>query len=372
MGGTILSLSSFLSIIDEKDLKVDIFCRDYNGGYSDCLTNCNILEENVWLSSRIRKGNFFQKVASWTLLVIRNMFKLINVDLYPLYCKIGGRELNTILYDAVCSYEEMLSRFVCYIPAKKRIAWVRCEYERYQKINNIYDEEYHYSKIDKVVCVSEFCKDSILRAIPSLKEKVVVINNVMNVADLKRKATEDITHDKDFNTDCFTILSAGRIDPVKQFELIPSIANEIRKKSDIPFKWYIIGSSPNRHLYDIIKGEIRKYQLEQVVFLIGERKNLFPYMAKADIFVHTSKSETFSRVVNEAKCLEVPVVINNYGCAGEFVKNEVDGLIVPVNQMGRVLCCLVNNQEKLLKIKDYLKKNKYDNEGIYLKTLKLF
>ena len=371
MGGTILSLSSFLSIIDVNDIKVDIFCRDHNGGYSDNLTNCSILKENIWLSSRIRKGNVLQKLTSWILFIIRNMFKLIKVDLYPLYCKVGGRQIDSISYDAVCSYEEMLTRILCFIPAKKRIAWVRCEYERYQKINNIYDEAYHYSKIDKVVCVSEFCKDSLLRALPVLKDKVVVINNVMNVDDISKKASQDISSDKDFNTECFTILSAGRIDPVKQFEFIPAIANDIRHRCSIPFKWFIVGSSSSSQLLDKIKSEIKKYNLEQVVCLIGERRNLFPYMAKADLFVHTSKSETFSRVVNEAKCLEVPVVINNYGCSGEFVQSGVDGLIVPVEQMGSVLSDLIVNREKLVQIREYLHNNKYDNKGIYAKTINL-
>ena len=51
-------------------------------------------------------------------------------------------------------------------------------------------------------------------------------------------------------------------------------------------------------------------------------------MAKANLYVSTSLSESFPLVINEAKALGIPVITNNFGSAVESVEDGVDGFVV--------------------------------------------
>ena len=53
---------------------------------------------------------------------------------------------------------------------------------------------------------------------PQYADKVHAIHNIINVEDVRLKAKEAI-EDTRFSTDTYTIVSCGRLDPVKQFSL---------------------------------------------------------------------------------------------------------------------------------------------------------
>ena len=63
-------------------------------------------------------------------------------------------------------------------------------------------------------------------------------------------------------------------------------------------------------------------------------------LAKADLYVSTSLSESFPLVINEAKALGIPVVSNDFGSAAESVENEVDGWITSIE--GEKMSCLIS------------------------------
>jgi glycosyltransferase involved in cell wall biosynthesis len=157
--------------------------------------------------------------------------------MYVLYHRIGGKQIHSDEYDAVIGYDESMARLISYFPAKKRINWVHCDYKRFAQGR---DETKYYDKIDTVVCVSTFVKGVFSEIYPRYAEKVFAIHNVINVEDIRKKAQENID-DKRFTIDAYTIVSCGRLDPVKQFSLIPRLAAQLKEKKTKPFKWYIIG-----------------------------------------------------------------------------------------------------------------------------------
>ena len=165
---------------------------------------------------------------------------------------------------------------------------------------------------------------------------------MINMEDIRAKAKSIEDLDERFKTDTFTIVSCGRLDPVKQFSKIPEIALEIKAKSDKVFRWYIIGGGfPEEQRK--IEMEIEKYGLENTVFLLGQKNNVYPYMAKANIYVCTSQSESFPLVVNEAKALCVPVISNNFPSVYEPIEEGVDGFVVPLEKMSDKIIDFMDN-----------------------------
>lgn len=328
IGGTMSSLYSLLSVIDSEKIQIDLFSRIHKGPYYKRMPNCNILPENIWLSHTIYERSIFTKVATKILLCIRKVLEPLGIDMYALYHRIGGKQIHSDEYDAVIGYDESMARLISYFPARKRINWIHSDYRRFAQGR---DETKYYDKIDAVVCVSNFVKGVFSEVYPQYADKVYAIHNVINVEDIRKKA-QDAIDDTRFTTDAYTIVSCGRLDPVKQFSLISGLANQLKDKGAKPFKWYIIGGG-NDSEEKKIEAAIEEYDVQDTVFLLGMKTNVYPYIAKSDLYVCTSSSESYPMVVNEAKALLTPVISNNFPSAAESIRNGVDGVICTMDDM---------------------------------------
>lgn len=351
VGGTIVSLNSLLSKLDPLRVEVDVFARQKEGDFLNKLPNCRILDENLWMSHSIYFKGAIVRYLNLLLLCIRKAFESIGLDLSKVYNYIGGKQVGTDKYDAIIAYDETLPRYVSYMPAKKRISWIHCDYRRYNMFKN---ESKYYDKIDTIVCVAESMRKVFVDIFPQYVNKTVAIHNIINVEDIIEKSKEPID-DERFTNETFTLLSCGRLDPVKQFSLIPSIASRIKQLTDKPFRWYIIGDGEDQQA---IESATKKAHLEDVVILLGKKSNVYAYMAKADAYVCTSSSEAHPLVVNEARALQKPVVCNEFPSAYESVVDSRDGYIVPINQMPQTIInmmqhplvidkCYIDNEEAL-------------------------
>jgi len=328
IGGTMSSLYSLLSVLAPSRIQVDIFSRVHRGPYYKRMPNCTILPENIWLSHTIFERSIFAKIATKTLLVIRKALEPVGIDMYALYHRIGGKQIHSDEYDAVIGYDESMARLISFFPAKKRINWIHSDYRRFSQGR---DETKYYDKIDAVVCVSNFVKGVFAEVYPQYADKVYAIHNVINVEDIRKKAQAAID-DTRFITEAYTLVSCGRLDPVKQFSLIPGLAAQLKDRGAKQFKWYIIGGG-NATEQHAIEAEIEKYNVKDAVFILGMKKNVYPYIANSDLYVCTSWSESYPMGVNEAKALLIPVISNNFPSAAESIRNGVDGVICPMEEI---------------------------------------
>lgn len=329
IGGTIVSLHSLLSVIDTSKYNIDIFALGRKGVYLDKMPNCRILPENVWISYEYINGSHFNRFINKCLHIIRAGARRLGLSIEPILCKLANRTLNFNQYDTVVNYAESAADIVCHYPVKRRVAWIHCDYQRYLSLVKR-DETKAYKLFDTIVCVSEFAKSVFCECMPQMAEKTVAIHNIINTDLIKEKAQEKIA-DSRFITENFTIISAGRLDPVKQFHLIPQLAADVKKQTDKKFVWYIIGGDRGFETYvQGIRDDIVKLGVMDEVVMLGEKSNIYPYMAKADLYVSTSLSESFPLVINEAKALGIPIVSNNFGSAAESIEDGVDGFVVSV------------------------------------------
>lgn len=367
IGGIIVSLKSLLSMIDTSKYQIDIFALNRAGEYLCRLPNCTILPENLWLSHVTHTLGKFKNVINKGLRVLRAICRRIGYNIEPFMCKLADKQLKFDNYDTVVNYAESIAHITCHYPVKRKVAWIHCDFKRYLSIVNR-DESNIYRIFDKVVCVSDFAKGVFVECIPAMADKVVAIHNIIDVIGIRNEAKKPID-DTRYITDFFTIVSAGRLDPVKQFHLIPEIAAEIKQITDKPFVWYIIGgdNGDGKYLLNIQK-KIDSLGVSQQVVLLGEKKNIYPYMANADLCVSTSVSESYPLVINEAKALGIPVVTNNFGSAKESVENGVDGWITSIEdeQMSSLIGKLIDFKLSLSKFGNSLdEKNKCILMSIY-------
>ena len=341
IGGTISSLYNLLFAIDTNRISVDVFSRNIDGSFEWKLPNCRLLPENIWLSHTIHPKGLITKLVSRFLLCVRKFFQLFGIDLFNIYNLIGGIQCHTNEYDAVIGFDESLAKYIRSLPAQKRIIWIHCDYRRYANGKN---ESKYYNSIDKIVCVSNYAKDIFCDYYPMFTNKTIAIHNVINVSNLYDKSRIP-NDDSRFKNDFFTIISCGRFDSVKQFHLIPSIVSEIKNITHRPFCWYIIGGG-NTIIAKHIQDEIEQYGVSDYVKLLGLASNPYNYMVGSDLYVCTSFSESYPMVVNEAKALGIPIVCNAFPSASESVKHEVDGYIIEIKEMPRVIASMIEKPKK--------------------------
>jgi len=67
------------------------------------------------------------------------------------------------------------------------------------------------------------------------------------------------------------------------------------------------------------------------IYFFSWTDNPAEMMKAADIYVLSSNYEGWGRVCIEALAADTPLIMTDVGCAGEIVRNNENGLVVPVN-----------------------------------------
>ena len=96
------------------------------------------------------------------------------------------------------------------------------------------------------------------------------------------------------------------------------LATKRLKEQGYNFKWIIIDDGEDREL---LEEMIEKESLKDRIFLIGQKKNPYPYMKQCDVFVMASRREGKPMAVTEAQILGLPIIVTNYSSAKEQVIN---------------------------------------------------
>lgn len=362
-GGTVRSARSFVEKNDNKKCTIDVFCLQRIGQFEKYFKKCKILKSEVELecyislSTVFKNYSFTNKIKALFYYIKRKIFKYSNEFMYN---KISKKITKRCKYDCVLAFQEGLATdFARYIPVNNRIAWVRCDYSRYYKMTNI-DETEIYMLYNSIVCVSEYTASIFKKYLPRVQNKVYSIHNLIDFESIILDSNKKIV-DSNFDNSYFTMISIGRIDPVKQFVLIPDIAYKLKAKG-YNFYWYILGDGGKEK--DALIDKINELKVNDCVILLGSRENPYPYILKSDLLVCLSSSEACPNVINEAKILHKPIVSNSFPSVYEFIENGNNGLICEINQMFDILENIITNPHIIEKISNNLSNYIYDNKKI--------
>ena len=372
-GGTNKSLENLLSLIDKTKYDISVYCLyEDGGGYYKKVFAPYILKK-----SRIYYWAHDNIVTRKVMGLYNKQTKKNNFEwLYKREVRYLQRKYG---FNVVVAYQEgTATKFVSYFKDDtKRIAWIHCDYGAWANGKRRKRDEVSYSNINNIICVSESARKSFIALFPEWERKTHAIYNLVRVNDNLNPNLNgnsltpalSLEGEGSRNKNDFVIVSVGRLDIVKQFEKIPAIANELSKSVKRPFLWYIIGSG-NRET--LIREEIAKYKVQDVVILLGAKDNPYPYMRQADLVVCTSSSESFSYVLAEAKILHTPVLSNDFPVAYEVVDDSC-GWIVNIKDMPQLLTRIINNVDgEYDKKKASIMNYEYSNQELLQKIEKLF
>ena len=188
------------------------------------------------------------------------------------------------------------------VRARKKIAWIHTDYTRVRV--DIPSETAMWDAYDHIASVSDAVTRGFVQTFPGLKEKVILVENILPERLVRRQA-EAFSADRDMPAKGIRLLSVGRYCSAKNFDNVPEIcARLIRSGLDV--YWYIIGFGPDEQL---IRDRIAQEHMEDRVILLGKKENPYPYIKACDLYVQPSRYEGKAVTVREAQMLGKPVVI---------------------------------------------------------------
>lgn len=372
-GGTNSSLSALYSQIKDKyDITVLPLSNKRNATYSfdGVLLRASFLSEALHIN--LNDASFNIRPIVYAIKGLRHLFsRTTGYDLLELYYRILARNIEKKnIYDFIVAFEESFpTRFVSHFKNKNKIAWIHCNYNMYcsKEVN----EEQIYSRYKHIICVSKYTSQLFSNRYPILKSKVGYIYNLIDAKSIINKSQERIIDNRFDTSSGHILVSAGRIDTVKRFSLIPEVARTLLNKG-LSFKWYILGPVVSSYEYKHLQDNITKYDVTNNVICLGNKKNPFPYFAKSDIYVCTSESEACPMVFNEAMVLKKPVVTTKFGSASEFIKNGENGKICESHELANSIFDLLSNKDKYREFQNKLTDAILFNKNIIASIHSLF
>lgn len=354
-------------------MKKKILIASYNldfGGIETSLINLiknfNLNKYDVTLVLEEKKGVFLKdlpsniKVEEYKVSTNKNIIIRKTINLMK---RIGWYIKNHNKYDASICYAtysgpcSMLAR----TSSENRILYVHSNYyEAYDKDISKVKEFFDTRKINEfnhIVFVSNESRKDLCKIYPTIKNKSITINNMVDSDRIIKLSEEKIKLNNNKNK---VFLFVGRLDESsKRLTLLLDVAKKA-KEDKLPLVFWIVGNGPDEKMYkDIVKEE----KLDNVIFF-GAKKNPYPYMKASNYIVLTSRYEGFPVVYNEAIVLNKPI-LTTIDVSDDYI--SIDGRFGYVVDKDN----LYEKVKELVNSKDKLKKEKIDFNEINKKRIKM-
>lgn len=281
IGGIERSLISLLKNFNYNKYDITLVLEQKNGAYLSSIPSEVIIKEYKVSNNKnklIRKTSNLLKKVIWNIMNYHNYSCSICYATYSLPCN-----------------------FIASSSSKNRILFVHSNYKYIYKENDLvaFFNKRKINNYNHIIFVSNESKRDLINYFPMIKEKSIVINNLVDYKLILDESKENINIKKKKNT----FLYVGRLDEnSKQITRIIEVANKLKSQKNVEF--WIIGDGKDRQTY---LNLISKYKLNNILML-GSKNNPYPYIQNCDYLILTSNYEGFPVVYNEAIVLDKPIL----------------------------------------------------------------
>ena len=331
----------------------------------------NILDKNSGVAKRmVEYGNLLDKYTIITLAYINSIVDLSdNVKVYSINkenkifaffniykksCKILKKEK----YDLITVQDIYFVGFLATILVKKFKIGLEVQVHGFEKFYGIRKIlfEYIIKKANSVRVVSQRLKSQLIKEFNILEEKIIIVSIYTEPINVKIKSKE-VGND-------FVFLTVSRLVKVKNIEMqIKAFKNVIdffennKQKKVKDLKLWIIGDGECEKK---LKFEVKKLGLENYVKFWGWQTDLEKFYNNSDVFLLTSNYEGWGVVVIEAVSYGLPIIMTDVGCAGEFIINNENGVVIPIGDQKLLeykMIDLIENNNLRKKLSENAKKS---------------
>ena len=206
---------------------------------------------------------------------------------------------------AYCTYSVIGSRLAQYASPNSCL-YVHSDYavmypeeEDYRR----FFDELQVSRFRRLVFVSQKGREDFCGSYPELSGRSLVINNLVNPEEIRRKAKEPAECPVRPGETVFVF--AGRLEESTKrlSRLLEAFALARMQRQDL--RLLMVGDGPDRPLCE---ESIEKLALQDAVTMLGAQPNPYPFMALGDCVVLSSDQEGFPMVYYEALILNRDII----------------------------------------------------------------
>lgn len=336
IGGVEKSLISLLSAMAKDKYDITLLLLEKKGGFLEYIPEWVRVEEASWFKQikpiimqtpqQTIKEYFnkkrYLKIPSFTCSYLISKYFDNRYGFYKQVLKDIPNERQT--YDIAIAYQgptDIIDFFIANkVMAKKKISWIHFDVSKHAINSKLYKAL--YKKFDKLFIVSREAENRLHERIPSVNRKTDVLHNLIPFPLIRRNSKEEVKFDDQYRG--LKIVTVGRLSEEKGQDVAIKALFRLRQEG-YEVRWYCIGEGNYRGKYEEM---IDQYDLKKDFILLGSTPNPYPYIAKADIYVQTSRHEGYCLTLAEAKCLHRPIITTDFLGAYEQIENGKTGFIV--------------------------------------------
>jgi len=185
---------------------------------------------------------------------------------------------------------------------------------------------------DVVTIVSQRAAETIIKSKTVSANKLLVIYNGIDLNKFifqDKKAKEKVREELNFKKDAKILISVGRLFRAKGYSYLIEAIKILKKNLNI--RLLILGEGEDKRK---LETQIRDFNLEKNIFLLGREENVSDYLNTSNIFILASLWEGLPIALLEAMACGLPAVATNVGGTSEIIEDGVSGFLVePKNSL---------------------------------------
>ena len=180
----------------------------------------------------------------------------------------------------------------------------------------------YYNRFNYIICQSVYMQQDLVKHYYIDVHKTIVIHNAV-----QEVLNKPLHQPKQTTEQVYKFITVARLSEEKGIERLIHAVGLL----SLPFTYYIIGEGNKRKDLQKLIDEL---QLQDKVFLLGEKAEPFSGMENADLFLFGSYYEGFPNVLLEAGAHGIPVIAFNVpGGITEIIMQNESGLLVEDNDI---------------------------------------
>lgn len=368
MGGVSIVLEDVLNNLPQNKYKIDLLILNNEGnrleGYID--KNINVIYGTKFFKAIDTPLKYFKKHLNIPLLLSKlSLIFSLKTGFIKNKLKKERAKLKLGKYDVEIAFKDGFPAiFTAIGDTPKKVHWLHSSYgqndptRRYRKVfKSIYDN------FDTIISVSPKTTDD-FNSHYHQEDKCLIVKNIIDDVRIK-KAKEPI---KKLSNKKINFISVGRLATVKGYDILLKIIAKLKQEGlfDDCFLT-LVGDGPLRE--DLIKMA-KEHEIQDCIGFAGNQSNPYPYLAGADMYISSSREESFGLSMVEALILGVPVLATETSATSDIIQDRYNGVIVPNNEEA-----LYHGLKEIIskpKLLEELKENaqKYDYSKTNAETIK--
>jgi glycosyltransferase involved in cell wall biosynthesis len=252
------------------------------------------------------------------------------------------------------------------------------ELESVIRLFNIKGESDKVIKLsDKIVAVSNAVKENLILNHDVDPKKIEVIHGFTKKSNiiLSDEIKTSVRQEMGIDDKSFVIGNCASLIYRKGFDFFIQLADLLKHENNIHFIW--IGGKKESSTFIEIELELEKRKLNHMVKFLGDKSNVYHYLANFNMFFLSSREEPFSQSMIEAAQHKLPIIgFKNTGGIEEFLTNG-GGFLADLGDISSLaeFVIKVKNEQQMLSIlseesyKNYLS---FSEDAIQDKWLSFF